>query len=97
MQIKAIEQKLKINKSYIFNEYMVRDLGVFGSYIKHKQTKESDIDILIDFKKGNKSFFNFMRLKAYLEKLLKNDIDLVMKDALKPRLRNKILNEVKYV
>jgi len=54
------------------------------------------IDILVEFKKGEKTFDNYMDLKFYLENLFKHDVDLVIKDALKVKLRSNILRSVKY-
>lgn len=59
--------------------------------------KSSDIDVLVSFDQGRKDLFNYMRLKMYLEELLGRKVDLVIKDAVKPRLRDRILSEVRYV
>ncbi len=79
--------------------FKIKEIGIFGSFVKNKADIDdiSDIDILISFKKGHKDFFNYMRLKYYLEVILGRKVDLVIKDAIKPRLREKILQEVKYV
>ncbi|GAJ11061.1 unnamed protein product, partial [marine sediment metagenome] len=74
-------------------------LGIFGSFVKgqEKADNSSDIDILINFKKGHKDFFNYMRLKYYLENLLGREVDLVIKEAVRPRLKERIFSEVEYV
>ena len=79
--------------------FKIKEIGIFGSFVKNEADIDdiSDIDILISFKKGHKDFFNYMRLKHYLEAILGRKVDLVIKDAIKPRLREKILQEVKYV
>lgn len=79
--------------------FKIKEIGIFGSFVKNEADINdiSDIDILISFKKGHKDFFNYMRLKHYLEVILGRKVDLVIKDAIKPRLREKILQEVKYV
>jgi hypothetical protein len=61
------------------------------------QRKRSDADILVEFEKGHKDFFNYMRLKHYLEGLLQKRVDLVMKGAIKRQLKTSILSEAKYV
>ena len=71
-------------------------LILFGSCAKGEYYKNSDIDILIEFDKGGKTFDNYMELKFYLERLFKRKVDLVIKDTLKPRIKNKILSEMKY-
>ena len=76
--------------------YGIRRIGVFGSFVRSSQNEKSDIDVLVEFYPGKKSFDNYMELKFFLEKLLHRKVDLVIKDAIKPRIRPYILNEVLY-
>ncbi|MCF7870914.1 MAG: nucleotidyltransferase family protein [Candidatus Omnitrophica bacterium] len=76
--------------------YGVKRIGLFGSYIHSLQNNKSDIDILVEFYPAKKSFDNYMELKFFLEKLLHRKVDLVIKESLKPRIRAYILNEVAY-
>ncbi len=69
----------------------VRSLGLFGSVARAENTSASDLDMLVEF--DHKSFDAYMDLKAYLENLFDCPVDLVLADALKPRLREPILNE----
>jgi len=69
---------------------------LFGSFIRNEQKIESDVDILVEFEKGKKTFDNYMELKFFLEKLLKCKVDLVVSSALKPRIKPYIMKEVKY-
>jgi hypothetical protein len=78
-------------------KYGVKKIGLFGSYLKGKQRRKSDIDILVEFKRDKKTFDNYMELKFFLEDLFKCKIDLVVKQTLKPYLRPYILESVKYV
>ena len=91
---KQILEKLLANRTKIKN-YEVAKIGVFGSFAKGTATKNSDIDILVDF--NNKTFDNYMDLKYFLEKLFRKDIDLVMSGTIKPRLKPLILKDVTYV
>jgi len=77
-------------------KYGVKRIGLFGSFLTNKQKSDSDIDILVEFKKGEKTFDNYMDLKFYLENLFKHDVDLVVKEALKVQLKSNILRSVKY-
>ena len=83
------------NQSNI-QKFGVKRIGLFGSFLKNKQKSDSDIDILVEFKKGEKTFDNYMDLKFYLEGLFKRDVDLVVKEALKVQLKYNILRSVKY-
>ena len=96
MYIEEVKNRLFDKKAEIRKRYHVKKIGVFGSIVRNKQTKKSDIDILVEFEKGHKDFFNYMRLKYYLEELLDRKVDLVIKEAVKAQLRERILNEVVY-
>jgi hypothetical protein len=69
----------------------VRSLGLFGSVARAENTSASDLDMLVEF--DHKSFDAYMDLKAFLENLFDCPVDLVLANALKPRLREPILNE----
>ncbi len=99
MDIIDIKHKLNQKSAYLKENFHIKEIGVFGSFVKggHYVHKDSDIDILVSFNKGYKDFFNYMKLKYYLEDLLGKEVDLVIKEAVKPRLKEKILNEVQYV
>jgi len=97
MYIEEIRNKLLKQRTDIQKRFHVKQIGVFGSFVKNKQTKNSDVDILVEFEKGHKDFFNYMRLKFYLEATIGIKVDLVMKEAVKPKLRERIFNEVIYV
>jgi len=73
----------------------VRRLGLFGSAVRSEASEESDLDFLVELE--IKTFDNYMDLKEFLEELFGCKVDLVMKDALKPRLREPILKETIYV
>jgi len=72
--------------------HQVRRAGIFGSVAKENDTLKSDIDILV--KLDNKiSLLDFVGMKLELEDLLGRTVDLVEYQAIKPRLREKILEE----
>lgn len=76
--------------------YGVKSIGVFGSFIRKDQISSSDIDFLVEFKEGEKNFDNYMGLKILLEDLFQLKIDLVIKENIKPALKQKILSSVVY-
>ena len=92
-----IKDKLENDKTFIQTTYHVRKMGVFGSMVTGTSHDRSDIDILVEFEDGHKDLFNYMKLKIYLENLLGRKVDLVMKKAIKERIRERILHEVEYV
>ena len=87
-KIEATLEKIK--------RYGVKRVGLFGSYTRNEQKAESDIDILVEFKKGEKTFDNYMDLKFFLEDLFKRKVDLVVVEAIKPDLKPYIMGSVRY-
>jgi uncharacterized protein len=71
--------------------YGVRRLGLFGSYARDEATEVSDLDFVVEFE--TKSFDSYMNLKEFLEGLFGCRVDLVLTDAIKPRLRATVLEE----
>jgi len=74
----------------------VKRVGVFGSFARGQPTAQSDVDILVEFAPGKKTFDNFMRLAFYLEELLGRHVDLVTIESLSPYIGPHILAEVEY-
>lgn len=93
--VKAIEI-LKKHEGEIKKKYGVRKIGMFGSFARGEGKEESDIDILVEFKEGFKTFDNYMDLKYFLQDLFNRKVDLVTVQALKPQLKETILHEVIY-
>ena len=95
----SIEEKIEILKRLkpeLQKQYGVSSLGVFGSFVRGKQKRKSDLDILVDFEKVP-TLFGFIRLERVLSSELNIKVDLVMKSALKPTIGKYILNEVVHV
>ncbi|MFN3505506.1 MAG: nucleotidyltransferase family protein [Caldimicrobium sp.] len=96
-RLEEIKEILSIHRDKIKERFGVKEIGIFGSYVRGEEREESDIDILVGFEPGKKRFDNYMNLKFYLEDLFGIKVDLVIKSAIKPRLKEYILNEVVYV
>jgi predicted nucleotidyltransferase len=74
----------------------VKSIAVFGSVARGEATPSSDIDLLVEFSRPV-GLFEFIRLKFYLEVLTSCRVDLVTHDAIRPAMRQDILNEAVYV
>jgi len=83
-------------KDFLRRTYKVSSIGIFGSYARAENKKASDVDLLVEFYEPI-GFFKFTELEEILGKLLKKKVDLVTKKALKPVIRDEILQEVVYV
>lgn len=75
----------------------VRRLGVFGSFQRDAANDESDVDLLVEFAPGEKSFDHFMALSFLLEEELGRSVELVTREALSPHLGPHILDDIEYV
>jgi len=87
---------LRQHEPIIKKRFGVAKIGIFGSYARGEERPESDVDVLVTFKKGQKTFDHYMNCKFYLEDLFGRKVDLVMKGAIKKRLKEYILREVVY-
>ena len=76
-----ILRKIEENKDKI-KRFGVKRLGLFGSYIRDEQKSGSDIDIVVEFEKGMKTFDNYMDLKFFLEDIFNCKVDLVIVDTI---------------
>lgn len=75
----------------------VSRIGLFGSFARNAQHADSDVDLLVEFEPGRKTFDNYMQLAFLLEDLLQRRVELVTPEALSPHLGPRILEEVEYV
>lgn len=95
LNLEEIINTLKKHKEELKEKYHVKEIGVFGSYVRGEQKDESDIDILIEFEPDARiSLLDFIGIEDYISDLLSAKVDLVEKSALKPRIGKHILNEV---
>ncbi len=84
--LKTLEQNAEA-----IRRHGVRTLGLFGSAARGTVGETSDLDFVVEFER--KTFDAYMDLKAFLEGLFGCRVDLVLADAIKPRLRATILSE----
>jgi predicted nucleotidyltransferase len=94
--IEKLKAALASHKEELKKTYKVKEIGIFGSYARNEQKKTSDVDVLVTFSETI-DLFAFVELENYLSDLLGVKVDLVMKEGLKPRLKERILNEAVYV
>ena len=80
-----------------FRAYGVKKLGIFGSFVRNEQNLRSDVDLLVEFLEGKKTFDNFIHLSFLLEELFENRVELVTTDSLSSYIGSHILKEVEYV
>lgn len=93
IDLNSITGMLRQHLPNLAEEYHVRSLGVFGSYVRRQQSPGSDLDLLVVFDEPP-GLLKFIELENYLTDLLGIRVDLVMKDSLKPMIGKQILSEV---
>ncbi len=79
----------------------VKRIGLFGSVVRSETTDQSDVDIVVEFEKGQARMKNVLGLIDFLEKLFNRKIDLLTPDAIEtirlPSIKKEIKKEVVYV
>ena len=74
----------------------VKRCGLFGSFLRDRQNFQSDIDLLVEFEMGKKTYDNYIHLAFFLEELFGRSVDLVTPESLSPYIGPHILREVEY-
>ena len=95
-KIEKIKIKLKKLEPLLKEKFKVKRIGIFGSYARGEAGDKSDLDILVEFCEPV-GLFNFLELENFLAQKAGLKVDLIMKDTLKLRIKDRILNEVVYV
>lgn len=96
--LNSMIQTLKAALPELRERYGVIALGVFGSYVRGEQTPDSDLDLLVEFDPTVRfGLLTYCELENWLSDRLAVKVDLVMKTALKPKIGERILQEVMYL
>ena len=95
MERNLVLEMLRVHRADL-NALGVKSLAVFGSVARGEARPESDVDILVDFHQSA-TFDGYMQTKFYLEDLLGCPIDLVVRQAVKPRMLPVVEREAIYV
>ncbi len=73
--------------------YGAAGIWVFGSYVRGEQSARSDIDLLVRFEPGRKTFDNYMGLKFRLEEILGRKVDLITRESIRKEIREQVYAE----
>jgi predicted nucleotidyltransferase len=69
-----------------------RNVRVFGSVARHEADEQSDIDFLVEMEPG-RSLLDMGGFLMDLRELLGREVDVVTERGLKPRIRDRVLQE----
>jgi uncharacterized protein len=86
-QIRALGPDLR-------QRYHVRNLGIFGSYVRGEQREDSDLDVLVEFGDGA-TLMDYAGLQLELTDALGVRVDLANSKTLRRRIGQQILAEVR--
>ncbi|HOM58180.1 MAG TPA: nucleotidyltransferase family protein [Candidatus Latescibacteria bacterium] len=90
--LSEITERLRREMPALKNQYRVRSLSVFGSYARGRQTRRSDVDVLVEFEEPP-GLLEFVRLQNHLRDTIGVKVDLVSKGALRGKIGAHILSE----
>ena len=100
-QPKPLDQLIDNLKSLLpklQDQYRIRSLGVFGSYVRGEETETSDLDLLVDFEQDSSiGLIKICGLENYLTQQLGIQVDLTLLNELKSQPSQQILSEVVYL
>ncbi|MDP3025493.1 MAG: nucleotidyltransferase family protein [candidate division Zixibacteria bacterium] len=94
-EIKELKEIIKQHRQELEQRFKVKTIAIFGSYARGEQTKESDVDVLVEF--SGPVGFLFIHLADYLEEILGVKVDLITPEAIKPNRRKYIMEDLTYV
>jgi predicted nucleotidyltransferase len=90
--VDEIKKAIKEHEDILKEKYKVKEISIFGSYVRGEAKKSSDIDILVELGDGI-GLLTFIEIEEYLSDILGIKVDLVEKEGLKPRIGQNILRE----
>ena len=92
-EIKSI---LEEHREELLQKYKVKEIGIFGSYVRSEQKKRSDIDILVEFEEPV-SLLKLVSLENFLKEMIGINVDVVPKIDIRSELKENILKEAIYI
>jgi len=92
----AIQKILRDHEQILRDQYKVKILGIFGSYVRGDNREDSDLDVLVEFFKGA-SLLDHAGVQNYLTDLMGIKVDVVPKKNIRKELKDQILNETIYL
>ncbi len=96
--LEEIKSILAEHKEELKGKYKIKEIGIFGSFVRNEQRKMSDVDILVEFDEESiPDLLKFIEMERYLEKMLSRKVDLVREGGIRPELKTIILKEVIYL
>ncbi len=83
---------LHLDVAALCKTYGVKTMAVFGSFARGDATKDSDLDVLVEFAGEDRLFDRFMGLKETLEGSTGRTVDLLTPGSLRNPVFQRIVN-----
>ncbi|MGH7450631.1 MAG: nucleotidyltransferase family protein [bacterium] len=96
MKSEEILKTLTDQREEIKRRYKAEVKGLFGSFVRGEEKRESDVDILVDFDE-RADLFDYVGLGLFLEEKLNRKVDIVPQKALREEIKANVLQEVVYL
>ncbi len=95
---KQILDFISKSKPMLQEEFHISKIGLFGSYARNEQSINSDIDLIVEFEENTNNLYDIkIAVKQFFKDNFKVEVDLCRGKYIKPRYKNRILNEAIYV
>ncbi|MDD5023500.1 MAG: nucleotidyltransferase family protein [Methanoregula sp.] len=85
---------LTSHRDTIKEQFHIRRIGIFGFVVRGEEQADSDVDILVDFKRGQATLRNYLSLRRFIPSLIQRDVDLVTTGSLIPYIWSYVEREV---
>jgi predicted nucleotidyltransferase len=96
MTLDEVKHLIEVHKNELKITFFVKEIGIFGSYVREEQRGTSDVDILVEFDRPV-SLLKLVSLENFLSDLLGLKVDVVPKGDVRPELKEQILSEAVYI
>ena len=83
---------LAAQRDELRRQYGVKSLALFGSAVRDEATEASDVDLLVEFDRQI-GLLHLIATEQHLEDVLGVKVDLVLRRAVLPELKDRILSE----
>jgi predicted nucleotidyltransferase len=80
-----------------FGGFGASKIGLFGSFVRGEQTDTSDVDLLVEFRPGQKNYRNLLGTADLAERLVGRKVEIVTLGSLSPFIAPYIEKEIEYV
>ncbi len=94
MMREDVIQKIREHSNELESEFGVKKLALFGSVARNENTEKSDLDFVVEYKKGKLGFHSYVGLAVYLEEIFNTKVDLALYNKLRPSIVNEVRKDL---